>query len=179
MTALERPQLRPFLAAAPDDYDPRYVVIWDRSGLSRAHCRVTVREFVWLQLFDGKRTLREIQCEVMRQGDGQLLPLDAFTALAEKMDGAFFLDGPRFRQLLAGPVREPSCIGCYEAEPDALRRQLAGLFTGPGGPACPPAGRPTAPSARPWCRTSTTAAAAPPTPGASRRWPSTPTPACL
>src|SRR5262249_42610683 len=36
-----------------------------------------------------------------------------------------------------GPVREPRCIGCYEGEPTALRRQLERLFTGTKGPGLP------------------------------------------
>jgi len=53
------------------------------------------------------------------------------------MDDALFLDGPRFRAAADDPVRRPSCIGCYEGDAAALRRQLAGLFTGPGGPGLP------------------------------------------
>lgn len=34
-------------------------------------------------------------------------------------------------------VREPSCLGCYEPEPGALRRQLQRLFMGRGGPGLP------------------------------------------
>src|SRR5262249_28364110 len=52
-------------------------------------------------------------------------------------DDALFLDSPRLRALLDSPVRQPSCIGCYEEHPDALRRQLANLFQGPGGPGFP------------------------------------------
>ena len=47
------------------------------------------------------------------------------TTLAAKLDEALFLDGPRFRERLAGPVREPSCLGCYESEPEALRATLS------------------------------------------------------
>jgi AmmeMemoRadiSam system protein B len=65
------------------------------------------------------------------------LPLEWFTALVEKLDQALFLDGPRFRELLDSPIREPACLGCYEAEPDALRRQIAGLFNADGGPGMP------------------------------------------
>jgi AmmeMemoRadiSam system protein B len=35
------------------------------------------------------------------------------------------------------PVRLPRCVGCYEGDPDLLRRQLPGLFTAPGGPGMP------------------------------------------
>ena len=39
--------------------------------------------------------------------------LELFSALAQKLDDALFLDGPRFRERLESPIRETSCIGCY------------------------------------------------------------------
>jgi AmmeMemoRadiSam system protein B len=133
----ECPQLRPYLAAAQDDKDPRYMIVWDRLGLGGGPQRLTVLEFFWLQLFDGQRTLRDVQAEAMRQLSGQLFPMELFTALADRMDEALFLDGPRFRECLASPIREPSCIGCYDADPVRLREQLRGLFTSPRGPGLP------------------------------------------
>ncbi len=91
----------------------------------------------WLQLFDGERTLREIQTEAIRQAGGQLVPLQVFTELTSALDEALFLEGPRFRAVVDDPVRRPSCIGAYEGDPAALRRQVEGLFTGPGGPGLP------------------------------------------
>src|SRR4051794_10695948 len=110
--ALQRPRLRPGLAAARLDGDPDAVVVWDQRRLSSRQERFSYLEFVWLHLFDGERTLSDIQTEAMRQLGGQLLPLDALTALVEKLDQALFLDGPRFRAHLNSPVREPSCVGC-------------------------------------------------------------------
>src|SRR5205085_2206809 len=91
----------------------------------------------WVQMFDGQQTLRDVQAEAMRQAGGALLPIDVLRGLVERLDAARFLDSPRFRALFDDPVREPSCIGCYEAEPDALRRQLESLFTGAKGPGLP------------------------------------------
>lgn len=137
MPAAERPSLRPFLAAAPDRRDPRYLVIWDQLGFTRQTVRVTRHELVWAQLFDGRRSLHEIHADANSPSDGPPPTLDSLSALAERLDAALFLDGPRFRQRLDGPVREPSCLGVYEPDPDALRRRLAGYFTGPGGPGMP------------------------------------------
>jgi AmmeMemoRadiSam system protein B len=133
----ERPQLHPFLGAAPDNGDPRFVILWDRLNTGNGPQRITLLEFHCLQLFDGRRTLREIQAEMVRAAGGRLLPLDLFTTLVQKLDDARFLDGPRFREALAGPVREPSCIGCYSGNPDTLRRQLRRLFTDARGPGLP------------------------------------------
>jgi AmmeMemoRadiSam system protein B len=142
MPVPERPQLRPYLAAAEDDDDPRYVYVWDRLRVAPEPQRLTRLEFLWLQLLDGERTLRDVQAEAMSRLDHRLLPIDALTAFVERMDEALFLDGPGFRERVDGPVRPPACVGAYEGDPEALRRQLRRLFTGPGGPGLPRDGRP-------------------------------------
>src|SRR5437016_14365773 len=105
MPPLERPRLRPGLAAAHDQTDPRYVLLWDGLRLSSRIHRLSLLEFSWVQLFDGQRTLRDIQAEAMRQVDGRLITLDSFGSLVERLDEALFLEGPRFRECLANPVR--------------------------------------------------------------------------
>jgi AmmeMemoRadiSam system protein B len=135
------PRLRPFLAAAPDPSAPGHYFVWDQLGLSRARHRLSPAEFLCLELLDGSRSLRDVQAEVMRHTGGVLLPLELFARLVQRLDEDLFLEGPRFRQAAAGPVREPRCVGCYEGDPAALRRQLDRLFTGPGGPGRPAPGR--------------------------------------
>jgi len=137
MSHLDRPALRPGLAAAHDPDHPGYVFLWDQLRLSAQQQRLSLRELAVVQLFDGERSLPEIQAVAVRQAGGQPLPLATFLALAQRLDEALFLDGPRYRARLSGPVREPSCIGCYDGDPDRLRPQLARLFTGPGGPGLP------------------------------------------
>jgi AmmeMemoRadiSam system protein B len=137
MPTLDRPCLRAGLAAAQDENDPRFFVVWDQRRISKHRQRLSLLEFVSVQLFDGQRTMRDIQAEVMRKAGGQLVPMNFLAELVDKLDRALFLDGPRFRERLTSPVREPSCIGCYDAQPDALRRQLERLFTGPKGPGLP------------------------------------------
>lgn len=135
MAIPELPQLRPYLAAAQDSQDPRFVFIWDRLRIGAEPQRVTLREFDWVKLFNGQRTLRDIQAEAIRQRQGELLPLHLFVTLAERLEKALFLDGPLFRRRVEDPIREPSCIGCYPERPDAIRRQLTDLFLrGPGLP---------------------------------------------
>jgi AmmeMemoRadiSam system protein B len=138
----ERPQLHPLVRWERDGDDPGYLVAWNRSGPGAGPLRVSLEAYCWLQLFDGRRTLREIQAEAMRQAGGELLPLEILTSLVEKLDRARMLDGPEFRDLLARPIREPACVGCYKANPDALRRQLRRLFTGAGGSGLPGEARP-------------------------------------
>jgi AmmeMemoRadiSam system protein B len=137
MTTLDYPRLRLGLEAIQDDQDPQHIYLCDRLRLASRPQRLSWREFAWVQLFNGQRTLREIQAEAMRQVQGELLAIDRFATLVERLDAALLLDSPRFRERLAGPVREPACIGCYEAEPGALCRQLENLFTDPKGPGMP------------------------------------------
>ena len=136
-TPLDRPRLRPGLAAARDNADPFAIVLFDQLRVSRQLVRLTAREFTWLQWLDGSNTLRDIQAAAMRGGGGLLVPMEPLAALIERLDAALFLDGPRFAERLTGPVREPACLGCYPADPDELRVMLDGYFTAKGGPGLP------------------------------------------
>src|SRR5438128_10995895 len=136
-TPLDRPRLRPGLAAARDDRDPHSVVIFDQFRLTRQLLRLSPREFTWLQWLDGSNTVRDVQVAAMRESGGTLGPIEPLLALVEKLDTALFLDGPRFDAYLTGPIREPSCLGCYPEVPDELRRKLSGYFTAEHGPGLP------------------------------------------
>ncbi len=142
MPVVERPQLRPHLGCAPENRHGRHFVVFDLLRLSERAVRLTGVEAGWLRLFDGQRTLREVQAEVMQQLGGQLVPLEVLQGLAERLDEALFLDGPRFRAVADDPVRRPMHVGCYEGEPGSLRDQMRRLFTGPGGPGLPGEPRP-------------------------------------
>jgi AmmeMemoRadiSam system protein B len=135
---LDCPRLRPGLELARDAYDPQFFFIFDPRKVRPGNGiqRLNRLELMWVQMFDGRHSLREIQVEAMRLTGGEFLPLEWFTALVERLDEALFLDSPRLRSRL-GSVREPSCIGCYEEDPAALRRQLTGLFTHAKGPGLP------------------------------------------
>ncbi len=141
MSLPERPQLRPCLSVMPQDDHGLSFVLWDQLHLSDRPLRVTGLELQWLRFFDGRNTLRDIQAKALRHVEGGLVPLETFTRLARLLDDSLFLDGPRFQERLracaAEPVRPPACLASYEPEPGPLRRQLDGLFTGPGGPGRP------------------------------------------
>jgi AmmeMemoRadiSam system protein B len=140
MSVLERPQLRPHLAATPESGGGTFV-IWDQLRLAERRLRVTALELTWLRFFDGQHTLRDMQTEAMQRLGGQLIPLDVFDRLVKALDEALFLEGPRFRSRLRehadNPIRPPSCTGCYGDEPETIRRQLDRLFSSPAGPGRP------------------------------------------
>jgi len=142
MPVMERPSLRPYLRADAEDRSGHRFVVYDGLRLSDRYLRVTRVELEWLQLFNGSRSLRDVQALVMQQLGGQLVPLEVLQLLAERLDDALFLDSPRFRAAAEDPVRRPVCIGCYEGDPDLLRNQLGRLFTGPNGPGLPAVPRP-------------------------------------
>lgn len=133
----ERPRLHPFLRCEQDPTDARFVIVFDRIGLSSAQLRMPRPLTQLLPLFDGRRTLLEIQTEAIRHNGGETIPWELFVTLTEKLDEARFLDGPHLRHRLDQPVREPTCIGCYSGEPNVLRDQIRDLFTAPGGPGLP------------------------------------------
>ncbi len=101
---------------------------------------------VLASLMDGTRTLAEIQSEFERQFR-QPVDLGTVKQLVIELDNRYFLDTERFRarwkieieHYLNNPVRPAAHAGeAYSGKPEALRKQLAALFTcetGPGAPA--------------------------------------------
>src|ERR1700726_2640840 len=134
MSVLDRPQLRPHLAAEPADREQVNYLVWDQLRLSPTVLKVTALQLQWLQLFDGQHSLREIQAEACLQLGGYMIPLEVFQRLADDLDNALFLEGSRFRERANQPIRQPICVQQYETHPGALRTRLEALFTGPGGP---------------------------------------------
>src|SRR5207302_6654641 len=145
MHADHRPYFRPHVQRFQDPRDPHHGYLVGGLRQQPEPLRLPLQEFLWLQWFDGRRTLRDIQSSAMRQIGGYLIPLDRFADLARRLEAALLLDGPRWRQRVEHPVREPVCIGCYDADPDVLRNQMADLFTRPSGPGLP---RPPQPDCR-------------------------------
>jgi AmmeMemoRadiSam system protein B len=137
MVADLRPRIRSHVQRAHDPWDRRHGFLVDGLRQCPEPFKVPVPEFGWLQWFDGKATLRDIQMAAMRQLGGQLVPLERFTNLVQRLDAALLLDGTRWLRHLDHPDREPTCIGCYEGDPMLLRRQVADLFTRPSGPGLP------------------------------------------
>jgi AmmeMemoRadiSam system protein B len=132
----ERPSVRPGLAAGSSER-PGEFVLWDQLRISSQMQTLSRVELEMLKLMDGGHTLRDLQMGAMQATGGMLIPFEAVTTLVGRLDANLYLDTPRFSSYLSGPVREPSCIGCYPAEPARLREQLRGLFTAPGGPGLP------------------------------------------
>lgn len=94
---------------------------------------------------DGSRSLTEIQSQ-FRQQCGQIVALADIEQLARDLEARNFLDTDRFRLLwkmeleryLNSPLRRAAHAGtAYASDPQALREQLAELFTSEKGPGAP------------------------------------------
>ncbi len=135
MSMPEKPCLRKHLRCQAADPTGRDFVVHDGLRLSAMQFTLTDWQVNWVRLFNGSRTLPEIHAEGCQLVGGQLVPMEIFQDLAHKLEEALFLDTPRFRAVVEAPVR-PAC--CFpDGDPDRLRRQVDGLFTGPGGPGLP------------------------------------------
>jgi len=104
-----------------------------------------------IQFFDGARSIRQIQEELVRQ-TGEIIDSDLIRQIADELDKHLLLDSPRFHRHLrdlnekwaALRVRPPGFAGdAYPADKEELARFLDAFYTSPQGPGEPP---PPAPS---------------------------------
>jgi AmmeMemoRadiSam system protein B len=137
-----RPQLRFHLQILRDPRDPHHAYLFDQLRQLAEPLRLSLEEFGWLEWFDGERSLRDIQSAAMRQKGGCLVPLERFIDLVRRLDEALLLEGPRWQRHIGNRICEPVCIGCYDGDPDRLRKQLHRLFTHRRGPGLPHGAKP-------------------------------------
>jgi len=131
--ALERPRLRSVEAIPASD---GRVCLRDPQGFADKLLLLPPQALLIVSLFDGGRSLREIQAEVARRS-GELLFEEPLRELIGRLDEALFLESERFarararaiEEFAAAPVREALHAGVsYAREPEALRRQLDALL---------------------------------------------------
>jgi len=128
-----RPCLRRGLQAVQLDHETW--ILSDRQRLSPEVLGLSLGAVRILQEFDGQKSLLEIQRKCISLGLN--VSLAEVHEIAQALDDALFLEGPGFEAYLRGPVRRPSCIGCYPPEPAAIRSLLDSLFEPPAGPGKP------------------------------------------
>jgi MEMO1 family protein len=142
MSIPEKPRLRATITGHLDPQDESFVWLYDSARISRQMMRVKREAVSIISLFNGQNTILDMQLALMRAAGGQLFPSTILSSLVETLDQGLFLEGPRlegrYAEFLRSSIREPSCVGSYEAEPEALRRQLQGLFTHAKGPGASP-----------------------------------------
>jgi AmmeMemoRadiSam system protein B len=121
-----RPRLRAGLSAARDSRSANHILLFDTWRQSPQPLRLSLAEFRLVEQLNGQQTVAELM------GTSLALPASGGSALVqsllERLDAGLFLDGPRWQERLAEPVRQPSCLGTYAPEPHELRQQLHDLF---------------------------------------------------
>lgn len=132
--AAHKPKLRNFLSAEPDG---DAFALFDPRGVGGAVKVSPLALHIVSKFFDGTRTFTDLRAEILRQVQNVQVEVETLLGLARSLDEVLLLDGPQFRDLIERPVRQPSCIGTYHADPIRLRAQLERLFTAPGGPGLP------------------------------------------
>jgi AmmeMemoRadiSam system protein B len=138
----ENPRLRPVEAFPARLEDRDVVCLRDPSGLSNSVLTVPRALAPILALFDGLRSLVDVQAQIMREC-GELVLRSQLESMVEILDQHLFLEGPRVeaeraRQkaaFLEAPTRPAFLAGrSYEAEPEPLAATLATYFGRPGAP---------------------------------------------
>jgi AmmeMemoRadiSam system protein B len=130
MAPSNQPRLRRHVVKEGDADNPRLCRLVDLLGLAPA-LRLSAEELGWLDVLNGASNSADLPADER----------DRLAVFVRRLDESLFLEGPRFRQIVDGQVRPPRCVGCYEEDPDQLRRQLTRMFTAPGGPGLPGAYR--------------------------------------
>ena len=140
--ASETPQLRSVEAFPARVEDREVVCLRDPTGLTPSVLTVPRSLAPILALFDGTRSLVDVQAEIMREC-GELVLRSQLESMIEVLDQHLFLEGPRVdaeraRQraaFLDAPTRPAFLAGrSYDGESDALAAALAGHFEAPDGP---------------------------------------------
>jgi AmmeMemoRadiSam system protein B len=104
-------------------------------GVGRLHV-------VLLQMFDGTRSLTDVQTELTQALGGQLFPRNVLDDFVEALDESLFLDNEHFRTAfdemmddLRSSPRSPICAGgSYADDPAILLEQISSYFDHPDGP---------------------------------------------
>ncbi len=132
-TRLTRPRLRPVESIViPDAQDGKLLVLRDTQGVTSANATLPPALVPIVARFDGSRTCEEIASESSREL-GEEVPVDLVVRLANDLDQALFLHGPRYEEALAeiashfadAPVRAASHAGgAYFDDAHALRKYL-------------------------------------------------------
>ncbi len=137
-----RPRLRPVELMPVQAEGRELVALHDPDRYAQDTAVVAPEALPLLGLFDGTRTLRDMQVELMRHG-ASLIPMETLEELTSSLDRCLLLDNERFRQTRAErerafaeqPVRAAAHAGsAYPAQAEDARAFLDGI-TGPVEPA--------------------------------------------
>lgn len=138
----DTPRLRNVEAFPVEHESRRFVALRDPAGYSDAVVLLPGPLVEIVALFDGERTIVDIQAELTRRY-GEIVPRADIERLIEGLDENGFMESERFVALreridgafLASSSRPASHAGgAYPDDPDTLRRTMDGFFTDAAGP---------------------------------------------
>jgi AmmeMemoRadiSam system protein B len=131
---IEKLKLREDLDFFPVQSDGRMIVmIQDRLGLVEKGKYITPELYQLLITLNGKRSMRDIQLDLIRQQGGNLVSIEKVQSLVEKLDGSYFLNSPRYRKareeiisdFSAQTIRHCSHAGqSYPSQAEELHQRL-------------------------------------------------------
>jgi AmmeMemoRadiSam system protein B len=125
----------------PDDRFGQAVMLRDTEGVTSKIATIPAPLVPIVARFTGSLTVEEIAA-VLTKETGSPVPADVVQTLADELDGALFLDSPRYQAerrrveqaFLRAPVREPTHAGgAYHADPTKLSQYLEGDCIGGSG----------------------------------------------
>ena len=144
---IEELKIRNDLDFFPVQSDGRMMVmIQDRLGLVEKGRYVSPELYQLMITLDGKRSMRDIQMDLMRQQGGSLVSIEEVHRLIEKLDSSYLLDSPRYRkakrQIISDfssqKIRYCSHAGqSYPQEEKELHKRLDAILTSQDIPSVP------------------------------------------
>jgi hypothetical protein len=138
----DTPRLRALEAVPVEHEGQRCVALRDPAGFTDQIAVLPAPLLDLVSLFDGEHSVEEM-CQVLKERHGEAPTIEQIAAVIQRFDEAGFLDSDRFRDrrraleeaFHRNPVRPAAHAGsAYAGEPDALRAQIDGFFSGPDGP---------------------------------------------
>jgi AmmeMemoRadiSam system protein B len=142
---VEYPKLRNINIFPVQGSGQAMLCLQDPQNISDKALFLTPPLYFIVSLFDGQHSILDIQAEYMRRF-GEFLYTEKLQEIVTQLDEALFLEGQRFQEawrqkeesFKRSSFREAAFAGkSYEKEPDKLRAQLEGYFTGAGGSGSP------------------------------------------
>lgn len=136
-----RPRFRRDLEFIPVSHEgQQLVLVRDQLGLIPEGRAMAAEFFQLLALFDGSRTLDEVQSLILTQAAGQGVDEDLALRIFNDLDAAYLIDSPRYRTArervaqayLANPTRACALGGrSYPNDADELRAWLDDILATP------------------------------------------------
>src|SRR5262249_10289534 len=140
---IQRPRLRPVeTILVPDAQYGQAVMLRDTEGVTSKVATIPAPLIPVVARFAGLLTVDEI-ADIASRETGAEIPVAVVPMLAEELDKALFLDGPRYQaerkrveeEFTSSPVRPATHAGgAYHADPTKLRAYLEQECIGVAGP---------------------------------------------